>query len=82
MHHLRQNSLLVVTLLALLGCRHEPPPVGPASRADSPTPKRFEKVRQPAVAGIFYPAGAAQLRTTVDRLLADAKTEPIQNLRA
>ena len=70
MNHILRKSLVAVTLLALVGCRHEPPA------------KQFEKVRQPAVAGIFYPDKAAELEREVDRLLADAKAEPIYDLQA
>ena len=41
------------------------------------------KVRRPAVAGSFYPAGAEPLRSEVDRLLAQAAPPPIHgSLRA
>ena len=58
MNHMRHKSLLAVILLALLGCRHEPP----ASRADPSPPKRFEKVRQPAVAGIQIETKRLEIR--------------------
>jgi hypothetical protein len=35
------------------------------------------KVREPAVAGLFYPADAAVLARTIDNLLAAAKPEPL-----
>ena len=32
----------------------------------------MQAVRQPAVAGLFYPSGARELAATIDRLLAEA----------
>ena len=40
------------------------------------TPGKTPSVREPAVAGLFYPADAADLTRTIDRLLATAKPEP------
>jgi hypothetical protein len=40
------------------------------------------RVREPAVAGLFYPGEAEQLGETVEKLLAEARAEPIKNLRA
>jgi len=37
-----------------------------------------QKVRQPGVAGTFYPAGADELRATVDELLAHAKPPAVE----
>jgi MEMO1 family protein len=81
MARLPRKSLLVLPLLALLGCRQESAPVAPGG-SDTSAAKQIEKVRQPAVAGIFYPAKADQLQRDVDRLLAAARVEPIENLRA
>ena len=51
-------------------------PVPNAAAADS-----SGRVREPAVAGLFYPADEAALRRTVDGLLARAAEHPIQRLR-
>lgn len=37
------------------------------------------KVREPAVAGIFYPSDAGELRKTIDDLLARAETPAVRN---
>ncbi|MCX6867587.1 MAG: AmmeMemoRadiSam system protein B, partial [Verrucomicrobia bacterium] len=41
------------------------------------TAKTTPKVREPAVAGLFYPADAADLTRTIDNLLAAAQPEPL-----
>jgi MEMO1 family protein len=82
MRHFPRQFVRWVILVALLGCRHEPPVAPPANQADAAAPKRFEKVRGAAVAGIFYPANAADLEREVDHLLAEATNEHVENLRA
>lgn len=41
-----------------------------------PRPAAFEKIRQPAVAGAFYPADPAALSAMIDELLAHAAPRP------
>jgi AmmeMemoRadiSam system protein B/AmmeMemoRadiSam system protein A len=55
-----------------------------AEKAGAPAPKPSEtkRVREPAVAGLFYPKAKAELEAMLDRYLASAKTAPVQNLRA
>jgi AmmeMemoRadiSam system protein B/AmmeMemoRadiSam system protein A len=60
--------------LVVAGC-------GPAT-SQQPAARAAQKTRPAVVAGLFYPGEADQLRTTVDRLLAQAKPAGIQNLRA
>jgi len=48
-------------------------PVSPAANA--------EKVRRPAVAGIFYPRDAETLASQLDRYLAEVKPAPVARLR-
>ncbi len=48
--------------------------------ADTATPAKV--IREPAVAGLFYPADKADLSRAIDRYLAGAKPEPIANLKA
>ena len=62
--------LLLGLLLVVAGCSR------PAEAK-----RTFHKVRQPAVAGIFYPADPQNLGRTVDKLLAQAKTVELKNLR-
>ena len=76
MRHLVFSKLLwVLAWLSLAGCQK-----APSEQTDSPAnaapPKRFEKVREPAVAGLFYPRDEDTLKRQVDRLLAGAKSEP------
>ena len=48
------------------------------------TPKAVAKqlVREPAVAGLFYPKDPAELSRMIDRLLAAAPVEPVGDLKA
>ena len=48
------------------------------------TPKAAAKqlVREPAVAGLFYPKDPVQLSLMIDRLLAAAPVEPVGDLKA
>jgi len=48
------------------------------------TPKAVAKqlVREPAVAGLFYPKDPAELSRMIDRLLAAAPVEPVADLKA
>jgi AmmeMemoRadiSam system protein A len=64
----------VLVLAALGGCRGEGTATEPQGK-----PKR---VLGPAVAGKFYPQDKEALAKKVDELLAAAKAEPIENLRA
>jgi len=78
--------LPIFCLWIVAGCEGRPAPV-PAEVADqSASHPQFDKVRQAAVAGIFYPRHESTLQQTVDRLLADVKKTPetkrVSNLRA
>jgi len=54
--------------------------VSPA--VESPPPKTsFEKIRGPAVAGMFYPQHEEELAKEVDQLLAEADPPPLENVR-
>jgi MEMO1 family protein len=57
-----------------------------APSADSPStpgrPAAHARAREPAVAGSFYPADPSELRSTVDRLLAQVKARNLKGLRA
>jgi len=69
MKHPFCRFLLAAALLAVVGCGATPATT-------------FEKVREPAVAGVFYPKDKDALKRDVERLLAAAKPEPVKNLRA
>ena len=74
--------LLAIALLAAIGCQGDPQAEKTASAAAPPSAKQIEKVRGPAVAGLFYPKDEDALKRQVDRLLAEVKAEPVKNLRA
>jgi MEMO1 family protein len=80
--HVFWRLVLATAALAVVGCQNEAPSKEPAGRAKAATTKRIETVRPPAVAGSFYPGRESDLRQTVERLLAEAKGEPVKNLRA
>jgi AmmeMemoRadiSam system protein A len=73
---------LVAALLAVAGCTAKPAQSEPSSPASAAAARKFEKVRDPAVAGIFYPKDESVLKRNIERLLAKAKPEPLKNLRA
>ena len=76
------HSLLAVVLWATIGCQAEPPSGAASAAAPVSSARQYERVREPAVAGLFYPKDPQELKRDVDRLLADAKVEPVKNLRA
>ncbi|HNQ90099.1 MAG TPA: AmmeMemoRadiSam system protein B [Verrucomicrobiota bacterium] len=61
-------------------------PLEPAAPDDgNPTPPDSSpstRVREPAVAGLFYPRDPAELGRVIDRLLASVQPTPVQGLRA
>ncbi|MGD0898138.1 MAG: AmmeMemoRadiSam system protein B [Thermoguttaceae bacterium] len=67
---------LVPILAALAGCR------GEDAATEAQENGKSKQVLGPAVAGMFYPKDKDVLEKKVDELLAGAKTEPIENLRA
>jgi len=74
--------LLAVALLAVASCQAKPQQGESSPGAPAAAARKFEKVREPAVAGIFYPKDKDALKREVERLLAEAKPEPVKNLRA
>ena len=79
-------SLIVVLALAV-GCDKgtsgdDEGQGGRRSAATRPTSRKIEKVREPAVAGQFYPGKKAELTKMIDGFLAQVKGEPIGKLRA
>ncbi|MGD0950660.1 MAG: AmmeMemoRadiSam system protein B [Candidatus Binatia bacterium] len=67
--------LLVLAAVVSLGCRGEPAAseaATPAARTDTPV-----KVREPAVAGLFYPKDPGALSSMIDELLAAAEPPAI-----
>ena len=75
----RAGAVVALTTLVILGgvaCKRDPQP----SAAPPPATLR---VREPAVAGLFYPKDAADLSRVLDALLAQAKPHAIEGeLRA
>jgi MEMO1 family protein len=75
-------SFLLAAMLIAAGCQNEPPRgVSPKNPAALQTEK-FEKVREAAVAGLFYPKDEDVLRREIARFLAEAKPQPVEKLRA
>jgi AmmeMemoRadiSam system protein B len=56
--------------------------VGPSPQASSQPRVHNLRVREPAVAGGFYPADAASLGKTIDDMLGQAKARNLKGLRA
>jgi MEMO1 family protein len=74
-------SFFLAALVAA-GCQNEPPRgESPKNPAALPAEK-FEKVREAAVAGLFYPKDEGDLKREIARFLAEAKPEPVEHLRA
>jgi MEMO1 family protein len=69
---------------ALSGCTHEPAQSQTQSKAQASTgeKKSFNKIRGPAVAGLFYPKAQSDLEKQIDEYLAEAKPQPVKNLHA
>jgi len=76
--------VVLVTLGAFGGCDLAAPVTGQAGVGASPaseTSAAMEKVRQPAVAGLFYPRHREELAREVDRYLAEVRPAPVKRLR-
>jgi len=76
----RMIVLLTAVGGMLAGCRT--PADKQTAQDPKSEPRKFTKVRGPAVAGMFYPAGEKKLANMVDGLLGGAKGLGIQGLRA
>jgi hypothetical protein len=71
-------------LATLMTCRavcQQDLPASQATSTLSTETRPAETVRQPAVAGLFYPADPKALSEMIDGFLAQAKTPPLDNLR-
>ncbi len=83
--NLAGGLITLALLLAGFGCgaRTEASREGQVTNVSvtRPADERNQRVRLPAVAGLFYPGDAAVLSTTVDRLLAAAPEHYIPKLR-
>jgi MEMO1 family protein len=75
----QMSAFLILTALVVTGCGGEASDEPPQSER-SPDPQ-FSKVRQAAVAGMFYPADKKKLSNMVDGLLSGAKPLGIKGLR-
>jgi AmmeMemoRadiSam system protein A len=70
--------IAAVASVAVIGVKQSPSHGGRGAKTQGP-----QRVREPAVAGLFYPKDAAELAQTVDALLAQARTHTIEGkLRA
>ncbi len=82
-------SLISIALGALLvsafGCGARPeaaPAAQPTNRVEQATRPERLGVRDPAVAGLFYPGEGPTLSTTIDNLLQGAPANPLPRLKA
>jgi MEMO1 family protein len=82
MKHPLFQFLLATAFLIVAGCGTAPQQDETTSPASAAPTRKFEKVREPAVAGIFYPKDKDILKRDVEQLLAKAKSQPLKNLRA
>ena len=74
---------LVVLLVTGYGCGARPEASRDAQATNRPgVGPPFQRVRAPAVAGLFYPGDAAALSKTIDGLLAKAPDHFIPRLKA
>jgi len=78
MNHVRQGFLLLLAVIAALGCGagEGTPAASPAAESNT-----VSKTREPAVAGLFYPGHADDLSRQLDGFLAEAETVPLGKLR-
>ena len=79
----RLGMVVVALLVPGFGCGARPEGAGEglATNQSAVSPPA-ERVRMPAVAGLFYPGDAATLSKTIDRLLAKAPEQSIPQLKA
>ena len=66
------RTALLALLLSASGCN---------ARTESPRPEAPRRVREPAVAGLFYPAQERLLAQTVDALLESAPVHQFPRLK-
>ncbi|MBN1852205.1 MAG: AmmeMemoRadiSam system protein B [Pirellulales bacterium] len=77
-----RKYFLAVALSVAIGCQGDSPSAVLPSGALVSADRQFESVHEPAAAGLFYPKRKQDLKGVVDKLLAEAKVESIENLRA
>ena len=77
-------GIIILTLLVQgAGCGARPGAVANSQSTNAPSlAVHYERVRPPAVAGLFYPSDAAVLSKTIDGLLANAPEHSIPGLKA
>ena len=78
MKQLSCRIILAAALLSVASCQAKPPQDESASPAFAAAAKKFEKVREPAVAGIFYPRDENVLKRDIERVLAKADPKPLE----
>lgn len=79
----RWGAILLATAVALSACRDQAetnPPAGERPASANSTPQLH--VRQPAVAGLFYPKDPKALAAIIDRYLAAAPAHSLTNVKA
>jgi len=85
----RRCGVMLLAVLLAGGCGGNGKQDDKPDRKDGPQPApatrrgaKIEKVREAAVAGMFYPKEQKELAETIDRHLAGVEAEPIADLRA
>ena len=74
-------TIVAAIVLGFGGCKPGWPEAAQVGR-EGPSPSAaIEKVRQAAVAGMFYPQHQEELARDVDRYLAEVEPAPVRNLR-
>jgi MEMO1 family protein len=68
-------------LISLTGCADKSLPAQTGTN-QPPSATNFKRIREPAVAGLFYPKDAAELSKTIRGLLATTPKESVPGLRA
>ena len=84
MNALSRWMIAPAIIIALSGCTQQPAQTQsqPAQATAAEAGRSFQKIRGPAVAGLFYPKAEADLKKQIDEYLAEAKPVAIKNLRA
>jgi MEMO1 family protein len=81
-HHFAKSSFLCLTILTALFLTIGVQGAEKAGVASGSSTNQTGRVREPAVAGLFYPAEKAELSQLIDRLLAAVPEEKAGNLKA
>ena len=79
-----RNGWLIIVVAIVIGssgCEEDAAQTQQQLEGNSPQTGTIGKVREPAVAGTFYPRNKDDLAEDIDRFLADVEPAPVKNLR-